>query len=134
MIRFLIGLMVICFLSVTSLPAFSEIPAQWIDAKYCGKPKRDANGEIVRSTTAIKYFKLQNPCPSTGLTFGPCPYFDSNDPLARYEIDHPRPLARCGCDSPTNMIWMKKSIKSCPGTDCKDRWELEAFQCKPEDR
>ena len=105
--------------------AFAEIPAQWVDQKYCGPPKRDANGEIVRSKTAIKYFRIQNPCPSTRLTFGPCPF---------HEIDHPRPLARCGCDTPTNMQWLKTSIKSCVGTECKDRWELSAYQCKPEDQ
>lgn len=125
MIRLLLLFVVTCFLSGTSFPAFAEIPAQWIDAKYCGKPKRDANGEIIRSTTAIKYFKLQNPCPSTRLTFGPCPW---------YRIDHPRPLARGGCDHPTNMQWIKTSIKECAGTECKDRWELDAYQLKPEDR
>jgi hypothetical protein len=125
-IRILLILVVIGFLSGISSPASSTtIPDKWIDAKYCGKPARDASGEIIRSQTAIKYFKLQNLCPSTMLTYGPCP---------DYEIDHPRPIARCGCDNPTNMIWLKKSIKSCAGTECKDRWELSAFQCKPEDR
>lgn len=134
MIRLLILVVVICFLFGISPAAFAEIPQQWIDAKYCGPPERNASGEIIRSSTAIKYFKQQNPCPSTGLTFGPCPYFDINDPFARYEIDHPRPLARGGCDHPTNLQWLKKSIKSCPGTNCKDRWELDAYQLRPEDR
>lgn len=116
---------IVSLIMLVSLPAHAVVPAQWIDAKYCGPPQRDANGEIIRSTTAIKYFKQQNPCPSTLLTFGPCP---------TYEIDHPRPLARGGCDHPTNMQWLKKSIKICAGTECKDRWELDAYQLRPEDQ
>ncbi len=112
---------VICYGPVYS--GTVAIPEKWVDAKYCGRPLRNAAGEIIRSTTAIKYFRLQNPCPSTGLTTGACP---------DHSIDHPRPLAKCGCDHPTNMQWLKNSIKNCAGTECKDRWEQKAYQCKPE--
>lgn len=118
MIRILIGLLVVCFLSVTSLPALSEIPAQWIDAKYCGKPKRDTNGEIVRSTTAIKYFKLQNPCPSTGLTFGPC---------SGWQINHTFPLVCGGCDHPSNLSWIPSILKAGAGELPIDRWEQKVY-------
>lgn len=117
----MIRIFILVLILVSPIQVFAEIPPQWIDAKYCGPARRDANGEIIRSATAIKYFKLQNPCPSTRLGFGPCPF---------YEIDHVRPLARGGCDQPTNLQWLKKSIKSCSGTECKDRWELDAYQIR----
>ena len=116
------------FCSVIAFGALPEVPTQWHDDKYCGPPKRDAEGRIVRSTTAIKYFKQQNPCPITGLTTGSCSGY-VNGVWEVYEIDHVRPLARCGCDHPTNMQWLKTTIKRCDGTDCKDRWELKAYSC-----
>lgn len=116
----IIGVAIILLLAAKN--AYAEVPAQWVDAKCCVMEiKRDADGSISRSSTAIKYFKQQNPCPSTGLTFGPCP---------GYSVDHIHPLAKCGFDHPTNMQWLKNTIKSCAGTECKDRWELNAYKCQ----
>jgi hypothetical protein len=78
-------------------------PAQAADYKYCGQPKRDANGVIVRSTAAKAAFRAEVACPSTGLFTGACP---------GWSIDHTWPLASCGCDSITNMAWLKNTIKT----------------------
>ena len=139
MLRTLLLLAVVCFFSGTSFAATSTIPDKWIDAKYCGKPARNPDGTIKRSQTAIKYFKLQNPCPGIETSTGACTYIKNDvttyfmDEVHYYRIDHTRPLASCGCDTPTNMGWMKDTIKSCAGTECKDRFELIAYKCKPED-
>lgn len=90
------------------------------DPRCCGEPVRDSRGKIVRSKKAVAEFRSWHACPSTKLYTGPCP---------DYDIDHPIPLGVGGCDAPYNMIWLKNSIKSCPGTECKDRWELDAFRC-----
>ena len=56
--------------------------------------ERDAHGRFIRSTKAKDAFKLQHPCPSTGMTSGPCP---------GYVIDHVIPLKRGARDAPSNM-------------------------------
>jgi hypothetical protein len=45
-------------------------------------------------------FHRNNPCPSTGKTSGACPGF---------EVDHRKPLAAGGSDSPSNMQWLSVS-------------------------
>jgi len=92
-----------------------------VDLKYCGPPARDKDGRIIRSKRVKAAFRELVACPSTGLFTGPCP---------DWSIDHPWPLEKCGCDSVTNMQWLKNSIKSCAGTECKDRWERKVYQCK----
>jgi hypothetical protein len=62
----------------------------------CITCERDSNGRIRRSSTAKHDFERMNPCPSTGRTSGGCP---------GYVIDHVRPLATGGADSPSNMQW-----------------------------
>lgn len=62
----------------------------------CATCERDSNGRIKRSSTAKHDFERINPCPSTGRTSGGCP---------GYVIDHVRPLAIGGADSPSNMQW-----------------------------
>ena len=57
----------------------------------------------------------------TGSTTGACP---------SWAIDHVIPLACGGCDSIENLQWLKNSIKSCAGTECKDRWERK-INCQP---
>jgi hypothetical protein len=62
-----------------------------------------------RSYHAIKQFKLDNPCPANGRYKGKCP---------GYVIDHVKPLACGGLDTPKNMQWQtEKDAKA------KDRWE-----------
>ncbi len=65
--------------------------------------------ESNRSYKAKKAFKIANPCPSTGRYKGSCP---------NYTIDHIKPLACNGADSPENMQWQTKA-----GAKAKDKWE-----------
>ena len=65
-------------------------------ASYCMACERDSTGRIKRSTTARRYFRAEHPCPTTGLTAGPCPGF---------VIDHIQALKHGGADRPSNMQW-----------------------------
>lgn len=76
-------------------------------------PQRDANGRIHRSENAKNAFKRLQPCPATGKSHGPCP---------GYVIDHVKPLACGGQDSPSNMQW--QTIEE---GKAKDKWELKAY-------
>ena len=91
-----------------------------IETRYCGTPARNADGSIKRSTAVLNAFKRAHPCPATGLTTGACP---------GWAVDHVIPLVACGCDSVSNMQWLKNEIKSCAGDVCKDRWERKINQC-----
>jgi hypothetical protein len=62
-----------------------------------------------RSESARHEFKQDNPCPSTGETHGACP---------GYVIDHIKPLACGGDDSPDNMQW-----QTVEEAKAKDKWE-----------
>lgn len=73
-----------------------------------------------RGTKAKAEFRKIHPCPSTGKTTGACP---------GWQVDHVIPLASCGCDVVENMQWLKNSVKTCAGADCKDRWERKINIC-----
>ena len=88
------------------------------DMRYCGPPKRDANNVIIRDKDITTSFQHIYPCPSTGKQEGPCP---------GWSRDHVIPLVCGGCDSIENMQWLKNTIKSCAGTECKDRWERRVY-------
>ncbi len=62
-----------------------------------------------RSYHAIKQFKLENPCPANGRYKGRC---------EGYVIDHVKPLACGGLDSPKNMAW-----QTVEDAKQKDKWE-----------
>ena len=130
MIRILLILAVVGFFSGTSLPAFST---ETIETRYCGPPKRDASGAIYRSYRVYSEFRKLYPCPMTGKTTGPCEGW-RNGVYEKWQVDHPIPLASCGCDSVSNMQWLPIQIKTCAGEFCKDRWERKVYQCKPEDQ
>jgi hypothetical protein len=51
---------------------------------------------MVRSAAAKRTFRRQHPCPATGYVSGACP---------GYVIDHIKPLACGGPDTPDNMQW-----------------------------
>lgn len=91
------------------------------DARICGEPLRDSSGGIIRSSTTRTNFQKLHPCPSTGSTSGSCP---------GWAKDHVIPLDCGGCDTIENMQWLKLTIKSCAGTECKDRWERKIY-CSP---
>lgn len=65
--------------------------------------------ESKRSYKPRKAFKITHPCPSTGRTNGSCP---------GYIIDHIKPLACGGPDSPGNMQWQTNAEAK-----AKDKWE-----------
>ena len=101
----------ICILPVTVLA---------VDTRYCGPPKRDQAGQIIRNQSVTREFQKIHPCPSTHLTAGACP---------GWQKDHVWPLVSCGCDSVSNMQWLPVEIKTCSSTICKDRWEQKVYTC-----
>jgi hypothetical protein len=66
------------------------------DRLECGDWSNLSLGVARRSTAAKNAFKRCEPCPSTGLSQGPCP---------GYVIDHIIALKRGGADDPANMQW-----------------------------
>lgn len=94
-----------------------------VETRYCGEPKRNLAGTIIRRSAVRDAFRRQNPCPSTGLTTGACP---------GWAIDHVRPLDSCGCDSVNNLQYLPVAIKSAAGTLPKDRWERRIYKCDGE--
>lgn len=88
------------------------------ELRYCGPPQRDASGAIVRSAAVVRAFRKAHPCPVTGKTDGACP---------GWSVDHVIPLDCGGCDSVWNAQWLPNTIKSCAGTQCKDRWERKIY-------
>ena len=85
-----------------------------IETRYCGEPKRNLNGEIIRRSAVRDAFQRIHPCPSNGNTSGPC---------AGWQIDHVLPLADGFCDSVQNLQWLPVILKTGRGTLPKDRWE-----------
>lgn len=85
-----------------------------LETRYCGSPKRNANGEIVRRADVLAAFRKVHPCPATGLTKGACP---------GWQIDHVLPLANGFCDYVINMQWLPIVLKTGTGKYPKDRWE-----------
>ena len=69
----------------------------------------ELHAESNRSEKPRASFKYHNPCPATGKNKGSCP---------NYIIDHIKPLACGGEDSPENMQWQTKEEAK-----AKDKWE-----------
>ncbi len=82
---------------------------------------RLADGSIRRRADVLREFRKLYPCPATGLTTGAC---------TGWAIDHVIPLAVNGADAVRNLQWLPNTIKSCAGTQCKDRWERKVNVCK----
>lgn len=91
---------------------------QLVDIRFCGIPKRDVNGDIIRSQTVLKNFQKLHPCPSTGLQIGACP---------GWAKDHSIPLACGGCDAVFNLQWLPDDQKSTSDPHAKDRWERKVY-------
>lgn len=106
---------------VLLLLATTAVAGPLDETRYCGLPKRDAAGQIVRSSAVVAAFRRIHPCPSTGLRTGPC---------EGWQADHTWPLACGGCDSVSNLSWMPTVLKAGPGTLPKDRWERRIY-CQP---
>lgn len=84
------------------------------DPRFCGEPQRYSDGRIIRSLTVLQQFER----------IWPLPLDESRDD---WQIDHVIPLASGGCDNLINLQWLKRSIKTCAGTECKDRWERRIY-------
>lgn len=63
---------------------------------------RNTDGSIKRSAAVRDRYQRLVPCPSTGMSDGPCP---------EWEAQHVWPLACGGCDAVWNLTWAHKSIK-----------------------
>jgi hypothetical protein len=103
-----------------SLFSAKAIDPALVETRYCGAPKRDAKGNIIRSAKVTAAFRADNVCPDTNMTTGRCD---------NWQIDHVKPLHNGGCDTVSNMQWLPVWLKTCAGY-CKDRWELK-INCRP---
>jgi hypothetical protein len=88
------------------------------DIRFCGEPKRDVNGKILRSQTVLRNFQKIYACPSTGLHTGACP---------GWAKDHVISLDCGGCDTIFNLQWLPNDIKSSSAVHAKDRWERKIY-------
>lgn len=95
--------------ALASLPPLDEV-------RYCGDPKRDANGVIERRADVRAAFKRLHLCPATGRPTGACP---------GWQMDHVIPLACGGCDSVSNLQWLPDRLKSATGG--KDGFERRIY-------
>jgi hypothetical protein len=117
-LKYLIG---ICIVSALMLYAgLVHADERYIDHRICYNNSKNTDGSYKRDSQVPRKYQLIVPCPSTGLTTGAC---------NGWSVDHVRPISRCGCDSVDNVQWLKNTIKSCTGSDCKDRWELKIYSC-----
>ncbi len=87
------------------------------ETRYCGEPKRNLRGDIIRRVAVRDAFLLAHPCPSTGLREGRCD---------GWQVDHVIPLACGGCDAVSNMQWLPLSLKIAPVIG-KDRFERKIY-------
>jgi hypothetical protein len=92
------------YMLLMSVIAFEEARADthMEETRYCGQPVRDADGRIVRAYAVYTAFRSVHPCPSSGLTNGPC---------FGWQVNHVIPLACGGCDAVSNMEWMRNDVK-----------------------
>lgn len=97
--------------------AFAQLPPLE-EVRYCGQPKREADGSIYRSREVLGTFKRVHPCPANGATMGACP---------GWAIDHVIPLACGGCDAVSNLQWLPNELKS-KAVIGKDRFERRIYE------
>ena len=118
--KYITRLVIICCAILFVILASSVFSAE--DARYCGSPKRDANGSILRSNKVLLDFKKIHPCPATWLPSGAC---------AGWSINHTIPLSCGGCDKIENLDWMPNDTKSCSTPHCRDRYERKIYAHNP---
>jgi hypothetical protein len=100
-----------------AMPVLAQLPAL-DEVRYCGEPKREADGSIARSREVLGAFKRVHPCPANGATSGACP---------GWAIDHVIPLACGGCDAVSNLQWLPNELKS-KAVIGKDRFERRIYE------
>ena len=94
-----------------------DVDYDLIETRYCGSPKRDANGTIIRRSAVVTAYWRQHVCPTTGLYKAPCP---------DYALNHILPLACGGCDSVSNLTAMRVDAKK-----IVDGYERKIFAANP---
>ena len=114
MLRGLLALVLALFLSAILSAA---IAGPLDETRYCGEPKRDASGDIYRSSAVRTAFLRSHPCPVTGASTGVCP---------GWQVDHVIPLACGGCDAVSNMQWLPVWLKTTAAIG-KDRFERRIY-------
>lgn len=78
-------------------------PSALTETRYCGAPRRDANGVIIRRADVIYAYRKIHPCPATSkLGMGACP---------DWALNHNISLACGGCDSVSNLSFMRSDAK-----------------------
>ena len=102
------SLALLYYLLLLSAPAFAG-PLD--DSRFCGSPKRLANGEIMRRADVLRAFEKAYPCPAPVGT--KCP---------GWYRDHVIPLACGGCDSLDNIQWMPEDQWR-----AKSLWERKVY-------
>ncbi len=88
-----------------SAPRAPKIHAPKVSTPRIRTPKPPKAAKLPKSTSKRdpaerSAFVKSHPCPSTGKTSGACP---------GYVVDHVRPLACGGADSPSNMQWQTEA-------------------------
>jgi hypothetical protein len=82
-------------------------------------PVRDARGAIKRDQKQVDLFKLANPCPARCKVYvREGSKFVIWKTCGRCEVDHVCPLACCGKDDPSNMVWLTVEENRAKGDDC----------------
>ena len=92
-------LLLVLLLAGTAATAQSALT----ETRYCGAPKRDASGEIIRRADVIYAYRKIHPCPATlKYGMGACP---------GWALNHNVSLACGGCDSVSNLSFMRNDVK-----------------------
>ena len=106
----------LAILLAITLPALAN---PLLETRYCGEPKRNDKGDIVRSSAVLTAFQKLHPCPSTMKKIGAC---------RGWAKDHVIPLACGGCDAVSNMQWIPNKLKSGWQDWNKDRFERLIYE------
>ena len=109
-------ILILCFLTI--LPSLAAWSNPLLETRYCGEPKRDASGNIMRRADVLNSFQKIHPCPSTGLKTGAC---------AGWQKNHVIPISCGGCDEVSNLAWLPAIIKTCSAWYCVDRFERKIY-------
>jgi hypothetical protein len=118
--KHLLVLLLVLVALLWGLPAAMASPLEpLVEQRYCGAPKRNAAGVIIRRADVRTAFRKAHHCPATGLPTGPCP---------GWQMDHIIPLVCGGCDAVSNIQWLPLALKITPLTG-KDRFERKIY-CK----
>lgn len=110
--------LLLLLVSLMAATVASAQPSALTETRYCGAPRRDANGDIIRRADVIYAYRKIHPCPATGkLGMGAC---------SGWALNHNKQLACGGCDSVSNLMWMSSAAKK-----IVDSYELKISASTP---